>query len=78
VCGTMRPRASMSRLSCHPSARSLVLCVAESEYFFWDVVFLMRRFFLCLCAVVFSGQPNAQAVCSFSASAAAAPLLLRR
>ncbi len=51
--------ATMSvRLSSMPE----VACVAESEYFFWDVVFLMRRFFLSLCAVVFSGQSNAQYV----------------
>ncbi len=41
---------------------SSILCLTESEYFFWDIVFLLRRFLLCLCAVVFSGNANAQVV----------------
>ena len=34
----------------------------EPQYYWWDFVFLLRRFFLCLCAVVFRGQPDVQAV----------------
>jgi hypothetical protein len=36
--------------------------IAEPEYFWWDFAFLLRRFFLCLCAVVFSQNPYAQSV----------------
>ena len=32
----------------------------ESKYFYWDLIFLARRFFLCLCAVVFRGRPYTQ------------------
>ena len=32
----------------------------ESKYFYWDLIFLARRFFLCLCAVVFRGRPFTQ------------------
>ncbi len=35
---------------------------AEPEYYWWDAVFLFRRFFLCLCAVVFQTDASAQAV----------------
>jgi hypothetical protein len=36
----------------------------EPHYYWWDFVFLLRRFFLCLCAVVFRGQSDVQAVIS--------------
>jgi hypothetical protein len=32
----------------------------EPEYYWWDVVFLGRRFSLCLCAIVFHGMPYVQ------------------
>jgi len=32
----------------------------EPEYYWWDFAFLVRRFALCLCAVVFSQNPYAQ------------------
>ena len=35
---------------------------AEPRLFLWDVVFLLRRLTICLCAVVFKGNSYAQAV----------------
>ena len=32
----------------------------EPEHYWWDVVFLSRRFLLCLCAIVFHGRPHVQ------------------
>jgi hypothetical protein len=32
----------------------------EPEYYWWDIVFLMRRFSLCLCSIVFHGMPYVQ------------------
>jgi len=34
----------------------------EPEYYWWDAVFLARRFSLCLCAIVFQGKPFVQGV----------------
>jgi hypothetical protein len=35
---------------------------AEPQHYWWDVMFLMRRLILCLCAVIFKGNYTAQAV----------------
>lgn len=49
-------------------AAHLVFVCAEPEFYWWDFVFLLRRFAISLCAVALSGNPDAQAVLAASPS----------
>jgi hypothetical protein len=49
-------------------AAHLVFVCADPEFYWWDFVFLLRRFAISLCAVALSGNPDAQAVLAASPS----------
>jgi hypothetical protein len=43
----------------HPDTHARTrACRYEPTSYYWDFLFLMRRLFLCLCAVVFRGNPG--------------------
>ena len=59
--------APLARARTHMLRHSIAISMhAEPSYYWWDVVFCMRKFALCLCAVAFRGMQSTQAVCRFS------------
>lgn len=57
----LRPGVSLHCRTNGAPLRVVFVC-AEPEYYWWDFVFLLRRFAISLCATALSGNPDAQAV----------------